>query len=137
MQLPENEMSCEPTKEHVQLPSQESITNPSKKLLQKPLQDPCQIHMEELPNEVWQEPLSCVEQVATHNVSLQTLHKSLQQPSELLSNIKHYQESMQEMEVQFYLWCLYWKQNAILVLTRELHIARGMKVNLMESVSSQ
>jgi len=41
LQVPENEMSCEATKEHVK----------HKELLQKTLQDACQIHTEELLNE--------------------------------------------------------------------------------------
>jgi len=56
LQVPENQMSCEPTKEHVE----------QQELLQKPLKDPCQTCIEELPK-VLQEPLPFVEQVATNN----------------------------------------------------------------------
>jgi len=45
LQVSENKMSCEPTKEHVK----------EQELSQKPLQDPCQIHTEELHNEVLQD----------------------------------------------------------------------------------
>jgi len=85
-------MSCEPTKDHAK----------QQELLQKPLQDPCITHMEELPNEVLEEPLPFVEQVATNNDAIQLLNKSLQMStSELLASTTDCQDSSQEVEVQF------------------------------------
>jgi len=55
LQVPENKMLCEPTKEHIE----------QKELLQMILEGPCPIHTEELPYEVLQEHLPCIEQVAS------------------------------------------------------------------------
>jgi len=88
----ENNMSCKPTKDHVE----------QQVLSQKQLQDPCITHMEELPNEVLEEPLPFVEQVATNNDALQLLDKSLQTPKlEPLASMTDWQESSKEVEVQF------------------------------------
>jgi len=84
LQIAENKMSYETTKEHVE----------QQEFLWKPLQDPCQTCME-LPNKVLQEPLPSVEQVATNTDLPQLFHKSLQTPSEPLSSTTHCQKSLQ------------------------------------------
>jgi len=97
LQVQENGMSCEHTKEHVKHP-EEHVEN--QELLQKPLQDPYEIHMEGLPNEVLHELLPCSEEIARSNVPLPSSNNSLQMSSQPLLSTRICQDLLEEPEVQ-------------------------------------
>jgi len=123
------------TREHVQQPSQELISNPSQKSPLKPLQEQSWIHTAELPKDPWQESLPSLEQVATENLSLQSLHKPSQEPSEPFFKFQPFSGIFAATWSTIYICDTCKWTESTMVIAGALEIITWIKANLMESIS--